>query len=377
MENNSRDDRMTGRKIGRRIGIITAGGDCPGMNAAIRAVAKAAIVEHGYEVVGIEDGYEGLVLNRWRPLEYADVSGIIDAGGTILGTSNTADPYSYNTRVGNTIVKKDASKSAIRTVADMGVECLVVVGGDGSFTVADRLYRDGIPVVGVPKTIDNDVKGTDFTIGFDTAVAVASDAIGRVHTSAESHHRVMIVEVMGRNAGWLGLYAGIAGGGDIILIPEMPYFMDAIVERVKYRSNLGKRFTIIVVSEGARAMGGRQIVSRIVEGSPEPVRLGGVSFAMANQIEDATGVETRALVLGHLVRGGAPTASDRVFATNLGTRAMDLVANKEYGLMVGVRDCQPVQVPLSAVANHQRTVPPDHYLIKAARKVGTVFADRD
>jgi ATP-dependent phosphofructokinase / diphosphate-dependent phosphofructokinase len=371
MQNNSR----AGRSFGRKIGIITAGGDCPGMNAAIRAVAKAAIVDHGYEVVGIEDGYEGLVQNRWRLLEYADVSGIMDAGGTILGTSNTADPYSYSTRVGNTVVKKDESKSAIRTVTDLGVECLVVVGGDGSFTVADRLYRDGIPVVGVPKTIDNDVEGTDFTIGFDTAVAVASDAIGRVHTSAESHHRVMIVEVMGRNAGWLGLYAGIAGGGDIILIPEMPYFMEAIVDRVKYRSNLGKRFTIVVVSEGARAMGGRQVVSRIVEGSPEPVRLGGVSFAIANQIEDATGVETRALVLGHLVRGGAPTASDRVFATSLGTRAMDLVANGEYGLMVGVRDCQPVQVPLSAVANHQRTVPPDHELIKAARKVGTVFAD--
>jgi ATP-dependent phosphofructokinase / diphosphate-dependent phosphofructokinase len=365
-----------GRRIGRRIGIVTAGGDCPGMNAAIRAVAKAAIVEHGYEVIGIEDGYEGLVQNRCRRLEYSDVSGIIDSGGTILGTSNSADPYAYASREGNAVVRSDQSRTALKTVADLDLECLVVIGGDGSFTVAERLYRDGVPVVGVPKTIDNDVVGTDSTIGFDTGVAVATDAIDRVHTSAESHHRVMVIEVMGRNAGWLGLYAGIAGGGDIILVPEMPYALDAIADRVKRRSSLGKRFTIVVVSEGARAIGGQRVISRIVEGSPEPVRLGGIGFALADQVENATGVETRALVLGHLVRGGPPTAADRVLATGLGTRAIDLVSSKEYGLMVGFKDGQPVKMPLNAVANRQKTVPPDHPLIKAARMVGTTFADR-
>lgn len=359
----------------RRIGILTAGGDCPGMNAVVRAVAKRAILEFGYEVVGIEDGFEGLINGRWRPLAYEDVSGIITLGGTILGTSNTADPYNYAVREGNEIVKTDRSRTCLDNISKLGIECLVCVGGDGSLSVADRLTRDGVAVVGVPKTIDNDVSGTDFSVGFDTAVGIATEAIDRVHSSAQSHHRVMIVEVMGRNAGWLALYSGVAGGGDIILIPEIPYDVNAVVERVTQRSKIGKRFTIIVISEGAKPVGGELVVRRIVKTSADPVRLGGVSFALADQVEDISGAETRALVLGHLLRGGTPSPADRVLATRLGTEAVDLVVQKDYGKMVGINANTVVRVPFGDVAERQRLVPLDHPLLRSARNVGTSFGD--
>ena len=363
-------------KNGRKIGILTAGGDCPGMNAVVRAVAKKAIREYGFEVIGIEDGFEGLVRDRWRPLGYEDVSGIITLGGTILGTSNTVDPFAYATIRGDSVTHTDESALVLHNIERLGLEGLVCVGGDGSFTIASRLSAAGARIVGVPKTIDNDVAGTDMTVGFDTAVSIATEGLDRVHTSAQSHHRAMIVEVMGRNAGWLALHAGVAGGGDIIIIPEIPYEVNAVVDRVKERSQRGKRFTIIVISEGAREIGGQVVIRRMVKQSAEPVRLGGISFTLANQLEQMTGIETRALVMGHLLRGGSPTPADRVLATRLGTRAIDLVLNHEFGCMVGVEGNEIVKVPLAAVSGRQKTIPTDYPLMMAARSVGTSFGDR-
>ena len=360
----------------RKIGIVTAGGDCPGMNAVVRAVAKTAMLDLGFEVVGVEDGFEGLVSSRWHTLTYEDVSGIVTLGGTILGTSNTVDPYAYARKRGTSIEHTDQSRTVLNNIEAMGIECLVCVGGDGSLTVANRLSHNGAPIVGVPKTIDNDVAGTDVSVGFDTAASIATEAIDRVHTSAQSHHRVMIVEVMGRNAGWLALYSGVAGGGDIVILPEMPYDIDTLVGRVKERSQRGKRFTIVVISEGAKSAQGELVIRRMVKESADPVRLGGVSFGLADTIEELTAIETRALVLGHLLRGGSPSSADRVLATRLGSRAIDLVAGHRFGYMVGVRANDMIEVPLDEVAERQRTVPPDHPLIKAARSVGTCFGDR-
>jgi ATP-dependent phosphofructokinase / diphosphate-dependent phosphofructokinase len=359
----------------RRLGILTAGGDCPGMNAALRAVAKKAILEFGFEVIGIEDGYEGLIHNRCRHLPYESVSGILTLGGTILGTSNSADPYAYATKRGDKVTKTNRSRTVLNNIQNMGLEALVCIGGDGSMSIASRLAADGVSIVGVPKTIDDDVAETDVTIGFDTALSIATEAVDRVHTSAQSHHRVMIVEVMGRNAGWLALHAGIAGGGDIVLIPEIPYDINSVANRVKERNRRGKKFTIIVISEGAKPVGGQVVVKRIVKFSADPVRLGGISFVLADQIEEITGIETRALVLGHLLRGGTPSAADRVLATRLGTRAMDLISSHEYGYMVGIRADELVSVPLEKVANRQRTVPIDNPLIQSARSTGTCFGD--
>ena len=360
----------------RKIAIVTAGGDCPGMNAVIRAVTKTAILDHGLDVIGIEDGFEGLVSGRWHPLAYEDVSGIVTLGGTILGTSNTVDPYAYARKQGTKIEHTNESGTVLKNIEKLGIECLVCVGGDGSLTVANRLSREGVAVVGIPKTIDNDVAGTDVSVGFDTAVSTATEAIDRIHTSAQSHHRVMIIEVMGRNAGWLALFAGVAGGGDIVIIPEMPYDINVVVDRVRERSRRGKRFTIVVISEGARQVGGQVVIKRLVAESADPVRLGGVGFVLADQIEGLTDIETRALVLGHLIRGGSPTAADRVLATRLGTRAMDLVFSHQCGCMVGVRAGELVKVPLDEVSARQRTVPVDYPLINAARSVGTCLGDR-
>ncbi|OGO40276.1 MAG: 6-phosphofructokinase [Chloroflexi bacterium RBG_16_57_8] len=359
----------------RRIGILTGGGDCPGMNAVIRAVAKKAILDHGFEVIGIEDGYEGLIHNRCRPLTFDDVSGIITLGGTVLGTSNTANPYAYGTRKDGDVVFEDVSPAALATIEKLGIECLVCVGGDGSLTVAERLSSDGVPVVGVPKTIDNDLYGTDVTVGFDAAVSIAAEGIDRIHTTAQSHHRVMIIEVMGRNAGWLALHAGVAGGGDIILIPEIPYDIEAVVERVKQRSRAGKRFTIVVIAEGAKAKGGEVVVKRVVKGSVEPIRLGGISFALSPQLEERTGMESRAVVLGHLLRGGSPTPFDRVLATRMGTKAVDMVIDRQFCHMVGVKGESLINVPLTEVTGRQRKVPPGHPLVQSARSMGTCFGD--
>jgi phosphofructokinase-like protein len=362
-------------KMKKRIAVLTGGGDCPGLNAAIRAVAKKAMLDHDWEVIGIEDGYEGLIENRCRQLRYEDVSGILTLGGTILGTSNKANPYKYVVTKGGRPQTRDISQKAIRNLKKLRVACLVCIGGDGTLAIAGRLQIDGVPVVGVPKTIDNDLRGTDVTFGFDSAVSVAVEGIDRVHTTAQSHHRVMIVEVMGRTAGWIALQAGIAGGGDVILIPEIPYDIGVVMEKVKERARRGKRFSIVVVAEGARPRGGSVVVQRIVADSTEPVRLGGVGFVLGEHIEKPTGIETRVVVLGHLQRGGSPTPFDRVLATSLGAKAVDLIERGEFGHMVGMRGGKLVKVALKDVAKGPRTVPVNDPLIAVARSVGTCFGD--
>ncbi|MDD5064575.1 MAG: 6-phosphofructokinase [Phycisphaerae bacterium] len=359
----------------RSIAILTGGGDCPGTNAVIRAVAKKAIIELGIEVIGIEDGFEGLINRRWRKLHYEDVSGILTIGGTILGTSNKADPYRFAVGKGKKTQFRDVSKTVIANLKKMGVECLVCIGGDGTLFIANRFHKDGIPIVAVPKTIDNDLRGTDVTFGFDTAVSIATEAIDRVHTTAQSHHRVMIVEVMGRTAGWIALYSGVAGGGDIILIPEIPYNIDSVVSKVKGRNRMGKRFSIVVVSEGAKPKGGEVVIQKIVKNSPEQVRLGGISFVLGHQIEQVTGIETRQVVLGHLQRGGSPTPTDRVLATQLGTKAVELIENRQFGYMAAVKGNDIAAVKLEEIAKGPRNVPLKHPLIITARAVGTCFGD--
>jgi ATP-dependent phosphofructokinase / diphosphate-dependent phosphofructokinase len=359
----------------KRIAILTGGGDCPGLNAVIRAVAKKAMGE-GYEVIGIEDGYEGLVRNKMKKLSNRDVSGILTLGGTILGTSNIANPYHYAIRSGKCkLIFKDLHKTAIRNFKRLKAGALVCIGGDGTLSSAYRLNEDGIPVVGVPKTIDNDILGTDITFGFDTAVTIATEGIDRIHTTAQSHHRVMIVEVMGRDAGWIALYAGIAGGGDIILIPEIPYDINLIIRKIKDRHKKGKRFSIVVVSEGAKPKGGDVVVQRIVKESTEAVRLGGIGFVLGDQIEKLTCTETRAVVMGHLQRGGSPTPLDRVLATSLGTNAVDMIKEKKFGYMVGVKNNSFVRVALKEVAKGKRLVPLSSLLVKSARSIGTCFGD--
>jgi len=358
-----------------RIAILTGGGDCPGINAVIRAVAKKAILEHGMEVIGVEDGYDGLVRGKCRKLEYNDVSGILTQGGTILGTSNAGNPYHYPVKKGNRLEFQDLSGVAIKNAKQLCIDCLVCIGGDGTMSISNNLFQDGVPIVGIPKTIDNDLKGTDTTFGFDSAVYIATEGIDRLHSTAQSHHRVMIVEVMGRNAGWIALHSGVAGGGDIILIPEIPYDPGIVAAKVKDRNRRGKRFSIVVVSEGARPKGGDVVVRRIIKESTDPVRLGGIGFVVGAQIEGITGIETRTVVMGHLQRGGPPTPYDRVLATRLGTKAVDLVENGDFGYMVAVKGNALTKVRLQDVAKGQRTVRSNDPLIASARAVGTCFGD--
>jgi 6-phosphofructokinase 1 len=358
-----------------KIAILTGGGDCPGINAVIRSVAKKAILEYDMEVVGIKDGYEGIITSCYKDLHFDDVSGILTLGGTILGTSNTANPYQYPSRRGNRTEFNDLSQVALTNIANLGVACLVCIGGDGTLDIANRLFRDGVPIIGVPKTIDNDLRGTDITFGFDSAVSIATEGIDSLHTTAQSHHRVMIVEVMGRNAGWIALYAGVASGGDVVLIPEIPYDIEKVVGKVKERNRRGKRFTIVVVAEGAKPKDGNVVVQRVIKKSPEPIRLGGIGFALGAEIEKLSGIETRTVVLGHLQRSGVPTPFDRVLATRLGCKAVEMIINQRFGYMVGVKGNSLNEVPLEEVAKGPRNVPSDEPLIQEARSVGTCFGD--
>ncbi len=359
----------------KRIAILTGGGDCPGINAVIRAVVKKAIIEDDMEIIGIEDGYHGLVENHYRILHYDDVSGILTLGGTILGTSKIANPYRYPIKKDGKLEFKDLSDIAIKNLKNLGVQALICIGGDGTLGIAYKLFMDGIPIIGIPKTIDNDIRGTDITFGFDSAVTIATEGIDRIHTTAQSHHRVMIVEVMGHRAGWVALYSGVAGGGDIILIPEIPYEIEAVTQKIQERNKKGKRFSIIVVSEGARPKGGDFVIQRIVKESSDPIRLGGIGFVLGKQIEELTGIETRTVIMGHLLRGGTPTAFDRVLATRLGAMAIDMVRKKRFGFMVAIKGDSLTQVSLKDVAKGIKNVPINHPLIKTARSVGTCFGD--
>lgn len=362
-----------------RIGVLTGGGDCPGLNAVIRAVVKTAITRHGWEVIGIEDGYEGLILpGKTRPLGLADVRGILPRGGTILGTTNRADPFHYEVEVkadGETRVGvQDVSNQVMDRVAELGLNALVVIGGDGSLRITVELMAKGLQAVGVPKTIDNDIAGTNVTFGFDAAVNTAMEALDRLHTTGSSHHRAMILEVMGRDAGWIALHAGIAGGADVILIPEIPYDIEVVAAKVRERHQRGTRFSILVVAEGARPLGGEAayLAERDLSGTR---RLGGIGEAVAAQLKALLDVEVRVTVLGHVQRGGSPSAFDRLLASRFGAYAVQLIAEGKLGHMVALRDDRLVAVRLDEAVGRQKLVPLDSDVLATARGLGVCVGE--
>jgi phosphofructokinase-like protein len=359
----------------KHIGVVTAGGDCPGMNAALRAVVKAAVHRHDIRVTGFLDGFAGLLADQSRPLGFDDVSGILTQGGTMLGASNRDDPFRVPVDRPAGRAYEDRSDAVLGTLARHGVEGLLVIGGDGSLTIARRLESRGVAVVGIPKTIDNDVLGTDVTLGFDSALAVATEAVDRLQTTAASHHRVMVLEVMGRNVGWIALEAGLAGGGDVILIPEIPFRHEAVAAGILNRARRGRRFSIVVVAEGAKCPGGRTVVRQIVEDSPEPVRLGGVGAVLAQAIEALVPFEVRYVVLGHLQRGGSPTPFDRMLATRFGTAAVAALAEGDSGCMVALKGERIERVLMADVLSRPKRVDPQGERVTAARSIGTIFGD--
>ncbi|AGL01433.1 6-phosphofructokinase [Desulfoscipio gibsoniae] len=363
------------KSVVKRIGVLTGGGDAPGLNAVIRAVVKTAIQEYQMTVVGFENGFGGLIKNQARELTEADVVGILPRGGTILGTTNRDNPFHYPVVKGNEKTFADVSDRVFENISIHGIEALIVIGGDGSLAIGKELYDQGLKVVGVPKTIDNDLSATDQTFGFDTALTTASDAIDKLHTTAESHHRVMVLEVMGRYAGWIALASGLAGGADVILIPEIPYNMDIVVEKINARSREKKKFSIIVVAEGAKPLGGEMVVSKHVEDSFDPIRLGGIGNVVAQAVESATGKESRVTVLGHLQRGGSPTAYDRILATRYGTGAVNLIAEGQFGSMVCLKGQNIKSAPLEQAIGESHTVPVDGELVRVARQLGICLGD--
>lgn len=357
-----------------RIGILTGGGDCPGLNAVIRSVAKPAMAHYRAKVIGILDGFEGLVEGRHRELTPIDVLGIINQGGTILGTSNKGDPFHYPMGNRPNVRIVDASQQALELYRNLKLDALIAIGGDGTQIIASKLADMGMNVIGVPKTIDNDLEATDITFGHDSARAVATEAIDRLQTTASAHHRVMVVETMGRYAGWIAIGAGLAGGSDIILIPEIPFSWDSVFDTVLKRSK-GARFSIVCIAEGACPKDGQVSVKEIDRKRTDPVRLGGIGELVAKRIEEETGLETRVTVLGHIQRGGSPTAFDRILATRFGAVALQSAAAGEFGVMASLQRNAVVTVPLKDAVGKQRLVPPDSQLIQAARAVGTCLGD--
>jgi 6-phosphofructokinase 1 len=370
------------------IGILTSGGDCPGLNAAIRGVGKAALAL-GMQIVGYRDGFRGLVENRFIRLDSRELSGILTLGGTILGTSRDKP---YRMPVGDTDTM-DMTPLAVANYHKQHLDCLVCLGGGGTQKNALHLMKQGLNVITLPKTIDNDVAGTDITFGFDTALGIATEAIDRLHSTAESHHRIIIVEVMGHNSGWLTLGSGVAGGADVILIPEIPYDINKVAESVLHRSYIGKRFSIVAMAEGAlsrddvgiaednpkkKKKGKKGKKNKKVKSAPLPPSTecaGGVSLRLAQRLEELTRLESRVTSLGHLQRGGSPSAADRLLATRLGTLCAKLIAEGRYGLMVAVQGADCVPVPLEEVAGKKKLVPLNHSWIQSARLVGTSFGD--
>lgn len=358
--------------IFKSVGVLTGGGDCPGLNAVIRSVARTCF-GYGVKVWGVRNGFGGLVENQISELADRDISGILHRGGTILGTTNRDNPFNYAIAGPGGYVYRDMSAQALTNLKSRDIEALVVIGGDGSLRIASEFDRLGLPLVCVPKTIDNDIPGTERTFGFDTAVACASEALDRLHTTAESHHRVMLLEVMGRYAGWIAFHSGLAGGADVILIPEVPYKFAAVMAKIEARKALGKLFSLIVVAEGAFPQGGEMTVARVVENSAEKIRLGGVGEKLARQIEEFSGIESRCTVLGHLQRGGSPTAFDRVLATRYGVAAVDALMAGQAGTMVALQKNQIVTVPIKDIAGQPSNVPLE--ALRVARAIGIAFGD--
>ena len=357
-----------------RIGILTGGGDCPGLNTVIRAVVKSAS-KRGWDTIGFLDGYEGLLEPvRYQPLDYKEMDALLFVGGTILGTSNKGRFVAKTGHGEAASIPREILAQAKANFQKLNLRALVCVGGDGSLSIAQQLFEHGVPVVGVPKTIDNDLEATVITFGFDSAVACATDALDRLRTTAQSHDRVMVLEVMGRYAGWIAAHSGISGGGDVILMPEIPFSYEAVCAKVMEREREGKHFTLVVVAEGAREQGKDYVTAGTAERNRE-ARLGGVGAVVAAEIEQRTGKETRVCVLGHLQRGGAPTSFDRLLCTRFGTRAVQLVAEEKYGQMVALQPPDIVAVKLSAAIGRLRTVPPNGDIVQTARALGISFGD--
>src|SRR5712691_2485302 len=356
----------------KKLGVLTGGGDAPGLNAVIRAVVKTAS-NAGVTVVGLEDSFDGLIYpERSRVLTPKDVTGILRFGGTILGTVNRGDPFVEPIVTPHGTF--DCSDRVMEMFRQMGLDALVCIGGDGTLAISYEFYKKGIPIVGLPKTIDNDIYGTTSCFGFDTAVSFATDAIDRLHTTAEAHRRIIVVEVMGRHAGWIALQAGVAGGADVILIPEIPYDLSKVADCIQSRERWGARFSIVVVAEGARPLDGQvSIVQEARAGFVE--RLGGAGIRCASALEKMTGKETRYVVLGHLQRGGAPTAFDRTLATRFGGKAVQMLRAGQFGKMVANHPPDIVPIPLGEVVGRTKTVPLDYDLLLTARAIGVAFGD--
>lgn len=346
---------MAKKSSGMRIGILTAGGDCPGINAAIRGVGKTAIVKYGMNLIGISDGFTGLINKESRELTEKDLSGILTVGGTILGTSREK-PFKSDGKKKNEISKPDL---IVEHYEQMGLDCLVCIGGNGTLKTANLLSQEGLNVVGIPKTIDNDVWGTDITFGFDSAVNIATEAIDRLHSTANSHKRIMLIELMGHNAGWIALYSGIASGGDVILIPEIPYKEEKIAEYLLHRAEENKPYSIVVVAEGIKNPGKERSVAQY----------------LSNRIYEMTGLETRETVLGYIQRGGTPSPMDRVLATRYGTAAADMIAKRDFGNMVALKNNKIISVPLADVSGKLKLVEPDNPLVMQAKNMGTNFGN--
>jgi ATP-dependent phosphofructokinase / diphosphate-dependent phosphofructokinase len=368
------DGRSMIARMSERIGILTGGGDCPGLNAVLRAVVKSA-TKRGWETIGFHQGFEGLLDPvSYETLHYKQMDGLLHVGGTILGTTNKGR-FAAKAGLGETReIPVEILDEAIRNCDKLGLRALVCVGGDGSLTIAQRLFERGLRVVGVPKTIDNDLEATVLTFGFDSAVACATDALDRLRTTAESHGRIMVLEVMGRYAGWIAAHSGIAGGGDVILIPEIPFTYESICNRVRERQEQGKHFTLVVVAEGAREKGKGYTTAGNSETDKE-TKLGGIGAIVAAKLEKCTGKETRVCVLGHLQRGGGPTTFDRLLCTRFGARAVQLIADEQYGQMVSLRPPDTVAVKLTEAIGRLRTVPLDGDIVQTARALGISFGD--
>lgn len=357
-----------------KIGILTGGGDCPGLNAVIRGVVKSAIIRHGWEVIGIEDGFDGLLnLNKCTPLTLERVRGILPRGGTILGTTNRGNPFDYPLELDGKIVRTDISDRVVENIKALGIDALIAVGGEGSLKIALELAKKGVPVVGVPKTIDNDLRETDFTFGYNTALETATDALDKLHTTAESHHRVMILEVMGRYAGWIALESGIAGGADVILIPEIPYDFRKVCASIKARSDRGSRFSIVVAAEGAFPSGGDRVVAKEADDHQTIERLGGIGQFAAKQIEQCLDMDVRVTVLGHLQRGGSPTTFDRALGSRFGTTAVQMIANGEFGRMACLKGRTITSVTIEEATCQLKVVDPDGEIVRSAEDLGIMM----
>lgn len=363
--------------MSKTIAILTGGGDCPGLNAVIRGVVRSATLRRGWRVLGIEDGFDGLVGEpRWRELTLESVRGILPRGGTILGTSNRGNPLAYPVKKEGETRLVDVSGQVVRNFRDLGAEALIAVGGDGTLKIARRLQDLGIPMVGVPKTIDNDLRGTDVTFGYNTAVGIVTEALDRLHTTAESHQRVMVVEVMGRDAGWIALESGLAGSADVILIPEIPFDLEAVCDAIRQRKARGSRFSIVVVAEGAFPLAGDKVVLLTDAENLGVERLGGIGAFVANEISRRMTLETRVVVLGHVQRGGTPSPFDRILGSRFGVKAVELIEQGRFGRMVSLKGRTVDDVEIVDAVDSLNRVDPDGDLVRAAEALGIMLGRR-